>query len=138
MKVIYQTEATATGDGRAGEVRTNDGQLAVNLVRPAEQDGTPGTNPEQLFAAGYAACFHSALRTIARRKDQNVDDSTVTARVALVLHEGGKYGLDVEMAVALPGIERAMAEELVEEAHGVCPYSRAIDGNVEVRRTVKS
>ena len=138
---IYETEATAVGDGRAGEAMSHDRRLRVNLSRPPEMGGgaeDSGTNPEQLFAAGYAACFHSALRSIGQREGQDVDDSAVTARVALLKGDDGMYSLDVELVVELPGIDDAAARELVERAHMVCPYSRAVAGNVRVRRSVKS
>jgi lipoyl-dependent peroxiredoxin len=141
MKVLYETEATSVGDGRAGEAMTHDGRLHVDLCRPPEMGGddqAPGTNPEQLFAAGYSACFHSALRTIARREKQDVEDSAVSARVALMADDEGKYSLAVELVIELPGVEPDVAERMVEQAHGGCPYSRAIRGNVEVRRTVKA
>ncbi|MPZ60607.1 MAG: Ohr family peroxiredoxin [Propionibacteriales bacterium] len=138
---IYETEATAVGDGRAGEAMSHDRRLQVNLSRPPEMGGGPeesGTNPEQLFAAGYAACFHSALRSIGRRGRQDVDDSAVTARVALLKGEDGTFSLDVKLVVELPGVDEATAREMVEQAHHVCPYSRAIAGNVNVRRSVRS
>lgn len=139
MKVLYETEATAIGDGRSGEAASDDGRLEVTLSRPPEMGGSAdsvGTNPEQLFAAGYAACFHSALRTIARRERQDIQGSSVTARVALQVDDGKSYSLRVHLFVALSNVEKGLAEQMVEQAHNVCPYSCAIRGNVIVDRTV--
>ena len=130
---VYQTAATATGDGRNGRSRSVDGMLDVNLATPKELGGLGGaTNPEQLFAAGYAACFHSALKLVARRMRVPVEDSAVTAEVGLVKHGVG-YGLQVGIEVELPGLDEAQARQLIETAHQVCPYSAAIRGNVEVQ-----
>ncbi|HWD83226.1 MAG TPA: organic hydroperoxide resistance protein [Kribbella sp.] len=133
-KVLYTAKATAHG-GRDGKVATDDGKLDVVVVPPAEMGGTGnGTNPEQLFAAGYAACFHSALKVVARRERQDVEGSTVTAEVGIGAINGGTgYGLEVALVVSLPGIEdRAVAEDLVAKAHQVCPYSNATRGNIKV------
>ena len=132
-KVLYTARATAHG-GRDGKVATNDGKLDVVVVPPAEMGGTGnGTNPEQLFAAGYAACFHSALKVVARKTRQDVDGSTVTAEVGIgPINGGAGYGLEVVLEVSLPGLDRAVAEELVAKAHEVCPYSNATRGNIKV------
>ncbi|MEI8406303.1 MULTISPECIES: organic hydroperoxide resistance protein [unclassified Kribbella] len=132
-KVLYTAKATAHG-GRDGKVATNDGKLDVVVVPPAEMGGSgQGTNPEQLFAAGYAACFHSALKLVARKARQDSDGSTVTAEVGIGPINGGTgYGLEVVLEVSLPGIDRAVAEELVAKAHDVCPYSNATRGNIKV------
>ena len=132
-KVLYTARATADG-GRDGKVATSDGKLDVVVAPPAEMGGTGnGTNPEQLFAAGYAACFHSALKVVARRARQDVDSSTVTAEVGIgPINGGAGYGLEVALVASLPGIERAVAEELVAKAHEVCPYSNATRGNIKV------
>jgi osmotically inducible protein OsmC len=135
-KVLYTAKATAHG-GRDGKVATNDGKLDVVVAPPAEMGGTGnGTNPEQLFAAGYAACFHSALKVVARRERQDVESSTVTAEVGIGAINGGTgtgYGLEVALVVSLPGVEdRAVAEDLVAKAHQVCPYSNATRGNIKV------
>ncbi len=137
-RVLYTAEATVTG-GRRGHGSTSDGRLAVDFSSPAELggDGGPGTNPEQLFALGYAACFQNAMLGIARRKHLVADDSTLTSRVGLGLIGEGRLGLTVELAVTLPSIEdRAVAEELVAEADRRCPYSNAVRGNVEVSITI--
>jgi Ohr subfamily peroxiredoxin len=132
-KVLYTARATADG-GRDGKVATSDGKLDVVVAPPAEMGGTGnGTNPEQLFAAGYAACFHSALKVVARRARQDVDSSTVTAEVGIgPINGGAGYGLEVALVASLPGIERAVAEDLVAKAHEVCPYSNATRGNIKV------
>jgi osmotically inducible protein OsmC len=136
-KVLYTARATAHG-GRDGKVATNDGKLDVVVAPPAEMGGTGnGTNPEQLFAAGYAACFHSALKLVARKARQDADGSTVTAAVGIgPINGGAGYGLEVELEVSLPGVDRTIAEELVAKAHEVCPYSNATRGNIKVDLTV--
>jgi osmotically inducible protein OsmC len=136
VKILYTAEALATGDGRDGKVRTSDGLVDAALAVPAEMGGAGGaTNPEQLFAAGYAACFHSALRVVARRAKSTVDGSEVTALVGIG-PDGPGYGLAVELRVSLPNVPRAEAEQLVAQAHTVCPYSRATRGNINVTLTV--
>ena len=134
MKILYTTSATVTG-GRAGHARSVDGALDVELTVPKELggDGRRGTNPEQMFAAGYAACFQSALRHIASEKKKTITDSAITASVGLGPREAGGFGLKVDMDVTLKGVTKAEAEELVSIAHGVvCPYSNAVRGNVDV------
>ena len=135
-KVLYTARATANG-GRDGKVATDDGKLDVLVVPPAEMGGSGnGTNPEQLFAAGYAACFHSALKVVARkaRLAQDVmDGSTVTAEVGIgPINGGAGYGLEVALVVSLPGLDGPAAEDLVAKAHQVCPYSNATRGNIKV------
>jgi Ohr subfamily peroxiredoxin len=134
MKVLYSTTATATG-GRAGHARSADGALDVTLTVPKELggDGKPGTNPEQMFAAGYAACFQSALRHVASEQKKNITDSSITATVGIGPREAGGFGLKVDMDVSLKGVSKAEAEELVSFVHStVCPYSNAVRGNVDV------
>jgi Ohr subfamily peroxiredoxin len=139
MKVLYRTKATATG-GRDGKAATEDGKVQVKLSTPKELGGGggDGTNPEQLFAAGYSACFLGALKFVAAKEKVKVaDDSTVTATVGIGPRDDGKgFGLDVELAIGLPGIERAQAESLVAKAHVVCPYSEATRSNLNVRLNV--
>ena len=132
-KVLYTAHATAHG-GRDGKVASNDVQLAVVVAPPAEMGGTGnGTNPEQLFAAGYAACFQSALQVVARRARADVSGSTVTAEVGIgPINGGAGYGLEVALVVSLPGLDNAVAEDLVAKAHEVCPYSNATRGNIKV------
>ncbi|OLB64284.1 MAG: organic hydroperoxide resistance protein [Actinobacteria bacterium 13_2_20CM_2_72_6] len=129
---VYQTAATSTGEGRNGRSRTVDGILDVALAMPKELGGPGGaTNPEQLFATGYAACFHSALKLVARRMRVQLVDSAVTVEIGLV-KRGQGYGLQAAIEAELPGVDPAQAQQLVDAAHQVCPYSAAIQGNVEV------
>lgn len=133
-KILYQTEATATG-GRDGRARTTDGSLNVWLGLPKELGGNGfGNNPEQLFAAGYAACFLSAMKNVARTGNHpRVPDNTlVTAKVGVGPADERRFGLAITLSVELPGVERAAVQALVNEAHEVCPYSNAVRGNVDV------
>ncbi|AWK71234.1 organic hydroperoxide resistance protein [Rhodococcus oxybenzonivorans] len=133
MQILYTAEALATGEGRNGRARTSDGRLDLDLAIPVEMGGSGnGTNPEQLFAAGYAACFHSALQMVARQAKADVTDSAVGARVGIGSANGGGFGLAVTLEVSLPHLSRDEALELTEKAHQVCPYSNATRGNVEV------
>src|SRR5688572_11446491 len=136
MNILYTAEATAWG-GREGRTASTDGLLDVTLAPPKELGGPGGaTNPEQLFAAGYAACFHSALKLIGRRDKVNVDESAVTARVGLGMNDQGGFNLAVELEVEIPDVDESVAKDLAEKAHQVCPYSNATRGNVEVKLTV--
>jgi osmotically inducible protein OsmC len=135
-KVLYTARATAEG-GREGHTASSDGKLDVKLIPPAEMGGPvdgAGTNPEQLFAAGYASCFHSALKIVARRMKLDADDSTVTAEVGIGPAEGMVgYGLTAKLTVALPRVgDDEQSQKLIDAAHQVCPYSNAIRGNVDV------
>ncbi|MEE2060701.1 organic hydroperoxide resistance protein [Rhodococcus artemisiae] len=133
MKIIYTAEALATGEGRNGHARTSDGKLDVNLAIPTEMGGNgEGTNPEQLFAAGYAACFHSALQMVARQEGADVSDSAVGARVGIGPTDAGGFALAVTLEVSLPNLTHDTALELTEKAHQVCPYSNATRGNIDV------
>jgi Ohr subfamily peroxiredoxin len=136
MNILYTAEATAWG-GREGRTASTDGLLDVTLAVPKELGG-PGeaTNPEQLFAAGYAACFHSALKLIGRRDKVDVSESAITARVGLGMNESGGFNLAVEIEAELPGVERPVAEDLIAKAHQVCPYSNATRGNIDVKLTI--
>jgi osmotically inducible protein OsmC len=137
MQVLYTAEALASGDGREGHVRSFDGLLEADLAVPKELGGAGGaTNPEQLFAAGYAACFHSALRRVARQARADVSGSTVIGRVGIGPNGDGGFGLAVELEIALPSVDRVAAQQLVDRAHQVCPYSNAVRGNVDVKLTV--
>lgn len=137
MKAIYTAEALATGEGRDGHGRTSDGKLDVELAVPTEMGGSGnGTNPEQLFAVGYAACFHSALRLVGRREDANVDDSAVGAEVSIGDNGEGGFQLAVALEITLPHLDPAAAQSLAEKAHEVCPYSNATRGNIDVTLTV--
>ncbi len=137
MKALYTAEALATGEGRNGHTRSTDGRVEVDLAVPTEMGGSgDGANPEQLFAAGYAACFHSALQMVARQDKANVADSAVGAQVSIGQLDGGGFGLAVTLEISLPHLPRAQAQELTEKAHQVCPYSNATRGNIEVTLTV--
>ncbi|MFC0030427.1 organic hydroperoxide resistance protein [Micromonospora chaiyaphumensis] len=138
MQVLYTASAQATGDGRDGHVRTSDGGLDLDLAVPKEMGGAGGaTNPEQLFAAGYAACFHSALRLVARKARADVANSVVEAEVGIGPNGSGGFGLAVTLVVDLPAVEGSAAQQLVEAAHQVCPYSNATRGNIDVTLTVR-
>ncbi len=133
MSAVYTAVATATGEGRNGHARTDDGLIDLDLTVPKEMGGPGGgANPEQLFAAGYAACFHGALKLVARQQKATFSDSAVTAEVGIGPNETGGFALEVTLRVELGGIEQAAAEQLVEAAHQVCPYSNATRGNVPV------
>lgn len=133
MTAVYTAVATATGEGRSGHTRSSDGLIDLDLAIPKEMGGPGGlTNPEQLFAAGYAACFHSALASVARAQKIRYQDSAVTAEVGIGSRAEGGFGLEVTLRVELGGIDQAAAEALVEAAHQVCPYSNATRGNVPV------
>ncbi|TDU05644.1 Ohr subfamily peroxiredoxin [Streptomyces sp. 846.5] len=137
MAVLYTTEAISTGDGRNGEVRTTDGVLDELLAVPAQMGGPGGdkTNPEQLFAAGYAACFHNGLRLIAGQQGLKVPGSTVTSQVSLLNLDEKGFTLAVTLTAHLPGLDQATADKLVETTHQVCPYSNATRGNIDVTLT---
>ncbi len=138
VNVLYSTTATATG-GRDGHSATSDGSLDVQLSTPKELGGGggPGNNPEQLFAAGYSACFLGAMKFVASQGGPKVPDSTtVTATVGMGPRSEGGFGIDVQLNVSLPGLAKADAEALVEKAHQVCPYSNATRNNVPVRLNV--
>ena len=137
MEPLYTATAHATGDGRNGHVQSDDGLIDLEVRTPEALGGAGGaTNPEQLFAAGYAACFHSALRAVAQGSDADVSDSEVVADVSIGRTGDGGFRLAVGLEVTLPHVERAEAEKLVERAHQVCPYSNATRGNIEVTLTV--
>jgi len=136
-KVLYTAHATATG-GRAGTAESSDGALKVALSTPKELGGAggPGTNPEQMFAAGYSACFIGAMKAVAGgQKIALPADVSITSAVGIGPIPGG-FGIQVAMAITIPGMERAAAEALVAAAHKVCPYSNATRGNIDVSLTV--
>ncbi|MFD6948692.1 osmotically inducible protein C [Nocardiopsis sp. TSRI0078] len=137
--VMYTANATVTGEGRKGNGRTDDGRLEVDLSVPKGMGGDDGvgTNPEQLFAIGYGACFHGALKAVARKEKVDVDGSTIDSRVSIGKTDEG-LDLAVELIVTIPGVDQAKAEELVQGAHQMCPYSRATRGNIEVKLTAKT
>jgi osmotically inducible protein OsmC len=136
-EILYTAEATATG-GREGHARTSDGRLDVDLDVPSEMGGLGGrgTNPEQLFAAGYAACFQSALLRIASMRKLDLTGSRITARVGIGVLGSGGFGLAAALDLDAPQIGREEAFDLMRRAHETCPYSRATRGNIAVELTV--
>ena len=133
MEALYTAVATATGDGRNGHATSEDGMLDLDLRVPKEMGGAGGaTNPEQLFAVGYSACFHSALKFSAAADKLDVNGTEVSASVSIGVLDSGGFGLAVELDVYAPKLDRATAEALVAKAHEVCPYSNATRGNIEV------
>jgi osmotically inducible protein OsmC len=137
MKVVYTAGATATG-GRNGHVKSDNGVLDVQVRMPKALGGASDdyTNPEQLFAAGYAACFDSALNLVVKQEKISTGETTVTAKVSIGQNDSGGFGLAVELDVNIPQIDLDKANELVAKAHQVCPYSNATRGNVEVKLAV--
>lgn len=137
MKTIYATKAKAFG-GRNGKVKSEDNVLDLEVRVPKEMGGNGGnySNPEQLFAAGYSACFHSALLYVASARKIRLPESSVTATVGLYNDETGGFALTVELNANIPDTDEKTAQELFEEAHKTCPYSKAIKGNVEVKLTL--
>jgi len=134
MQKLYTTGATSVG-GRDGRVRSEDGKIDMQVHTPKELGGPggDGTNPEQLFAAGYSACFESALRLVARMQKKQLTEASITAKVSLGKTDAGAYEIAVELHGHLPGMPREEAQALLEAAHQVCPYSRATRGNIEVQ-----
>ena len=139
MDIHYTAEATSSG-GREGHVRASDGSIDLALSMPKELGGSGragATNPESLFAAGYAACFENALLRAAREQKIRLNGSSVTARVGIGRMENGRFNLEVDLSVSLPGLEQTQAAELARLAHEeICPYSRATRGNIEVNVSV--
>lgn len=138
MDILYKAIVTSTG-GRDGQAKSNDGLLEVKLAAPKELGGKGGaTNPEQLFAAGYSACFIGALKFVASQEKVSLPTETsLRAEVGIGKIEGG-FGLDVDLFVSLPGLEQSVADDLVAKAHKVCPYSNATRGNIDVRLHVST
>ncbi|GAA3667842.1 organic hydroperoxide resistance protein [Microbacterium marinilacus] len=133
----YTAEALSTGGGRDGHVRTSEGALDLDMRPPKQMGGSgEGANPEQLFAAGYAACFHSALHGVARQQKVSLTDSSVGARVHIGPNGQGGFELAVELEVVIPSLPHDQAQALADAAHQVCPYSNATRGNVDVKVTV--
>jgi lipoyl-dependent peroxiredoxin len=137
MQTLYTAEATATG-GREGRVRSSDGALSLELAVPKELGGPGGllSNPEQLFAAGFAACFENAVRVVGRRRRVRIGQASVTARVGIGPDGDGGFGLSVELHVRLPELDPDDARDIVSDADRVCPYSNAVRDNITVRVTV--
>ncbi|ADZ44300.1 TPA: organic hydroperoxide resistance protein [Yersinia enterocolitica] len=137
-KVVYRAKAKATG-GRDGRATSSDGVLDVKLGVPKEMGGAGGavTNPEQLFAAGYSACFLGALKFVASKEKVKIpDDASIEGTVGIGAIPTG-FGIEVQLDISLPGIERSVAEDLVKKAHVVCPYSNATRGNIDVTLNIK-
>jgi Ohr subfamily peroxiredoxin len=138
MSALYTAQARVTG-GRNGHGETSDGLLKVDLAMPKELGGKGGaTNPEQLFAVGYAACFESAVRFVARQQKLPLQDASVTSTVSLYPNDQGGFRLGVSLAVEIKGLDQTGAEALVSEAHKICPYSNAIRGNIDVALSAKA
>ncbi|MFD3513972.1 organic hydroperoxide resistance protein [Streptomyces sp. NPDC058657] len=136
IDVKYTAVATAE-NGRDGRVASDDGKLDVVVNPPKEMGGSgAGTNPEQLFAAGYSACFQGALGVVARKEKVDISGSTVTAQVGIGQNEEGGFGLEVAISASIPNVDEATAKSLVEKAHQVCPYSSATRGNIKVELSV--
>lgn len=137
MQKLYTAQATATG-GRNGKVKSSNGVLDVEVRMPKALGGASDdyTNPEQLFAAGYAACFDSALNLVVKQSKLAAGETSVTAAVTIGKIDNGGFGLAVEMLVHVPGVQQDAAEQLVKKAHEVCPYSNATRGNIQVDFTV--
>jgi len=138
VTTLYTASATATGDGRNGHVRSSDGVVDFDLAMPKEMGGPGGAlpNPEEFFAAGYAACFHSALKAVARAKKITLTDTAVTADIGIGPNGQGGYQLSATLEVEIPGVDEAIANELLHAAHQVCPYSNATRGNIDVQLTL--
>jgi osmotically inducible protein OsmC len=132
IKPLYTAVATAE-NGRDGRVASDDGKLEVIVNPPTSMGGSgAGTNPEQLFAAGYSACFQSAMAAVARQQKLDISGSTVTAKVSIGKLESGGFGLAVELVASVPTLDEVATKELLEKAHQMCPYSNATRGNIEV------
>lgn len=133
MKILYEAHGAATG-GRNGRAFTDDGKLDLRLAMPRSLGGPggEGTNPEQLFACGYAACFDSALAHVARQQKLNPGETRVEATVGIGPNDEGGFALAVRLSVTVPGLPRDQAQALIEQAHAVCPYSNAVRGNIDV------
>lgn len=136
MKIFYKTSATATG-GRDGHTQVDDGSIGFDLVSFQNKEGKEGTNPEQLFAMGYAACFDSAMNHVAPTLGLKPTNSSTTVGVGIGQKADGAFGLDLDITITVEGLSEAEAKTLIQKAHEVCPYSNATRGNVDVRLHVK-
>lgn len=132
MKIFYHTSATATG-GRDGHTRIDDGSIGFDLVGFQNETGKQGTNPEQLFAMGYAACFDSAMNHVAPTLGIKPSKSSTSVAVGIGQKTDGAFSLDLDITITVEGVSEADARKLIEKAHEVCPYSNAVRGNVDVR-----
>ncbi len=137
MEIVYTAIAHATGGGRDGHVRSEDDRLDLDTRPPKEMGGSgEGTNPEQLFAAGYSACFFSAIHAVGRNLGVDTKDAQVSASVGIGPNGAGGYGLAVELDIYTPNVAPERRQELADSAHQVCPYSNATRGNIEVTLTL--
>ena len=139
IEVVYTTESTATGGGRDGHVKSADGRIDLDTRPPKVMGGSgEGTNPEQLFSAGYAACFLGALRLVAGKAKVKLDDATnVSVEIGFGKDSEGGFGISGKVVGYLPGLEQSAADDLVHQAHQVCPYSKATRGNIDVDLSAK-
>lgn len=139
IEVIYTAESTATGGGRDGHVKSSTDRIDLDTRPPKEMGGSgAGTNPEELFSAGYAACFMGALRLVAGKAGVKLDDATgLTARIGFGKDSEGGYGLTAELVGYLPGLQQRVADDLMSQAHQVCPYSKATRANIDVTLLAK-
>jgi lipoyl-dependent peroxiredoxin len=139
IEVVYTTESTATGGGRDGHVKSGDGRIDLDTRPPKAMGGSgEGTNPEQLFSAGYSACFLGALRLVAGKAKVKLDDATnVTVEIGFGKDSEGGFGINGKVVGYLPGLEQSAADDLVHQAHQVCPYSKATRGNIDVDISAK-
>lgn len=136
MKIFYKTSATATG-GRDGHTQVDDGSIGFDLVSFQNKEGKQGTNPEQLFAMGYAACFDSAMNHVASTLNLKPTNSSTSVAVGISQKTDGAFGLDLDITITVEGLSEAEAKTLIQKAHEVCPYSNATRGNIDVRLHVK-
>jgi osmotically inducible protein OsmC len=139
IEVVFTAESTATGGGRDGHVKSSDGRIDLDTRMPKEAGGNgEGTNPEQLFSAGYAACFLGALRLVARNNKTELDDASgITAQVGFGKDPEGGFAINAHLIGYLPGLEQSAADDLMNQAHQVCPYSKATRGNIDVTLSAK-
>jgi osmotically inducible protein OsmC len=139
IEVVFTAESTATGGGRDGHVKSSDGRIDLDTRMPKEAGGNgEGTNPEQLFSAGYAACFLGALRLVARNNKVELDDASgITAQVGFGKDPAGGFAINAHLIGYLPGLEQSAADDLMNQAHQVCPYSKATRGNIDVTLSAK-
>jgi len=139
IEVVYTAESTASGGGRDGHVESSDGRIDLDTRPPKEMGGNgEGVNPELLFSAGYAACFLGALRLVAKNEKVALDDATaITTQIGFGKDSEGGFGLTANLIGYLPGLEQDVADDLMEKAHGFCPYSKATRGNIDVKLLAK-
>ena len=139
IEAIYTAESTATGGGRYGHVKSSDGKIDLDTRPPKEAGGSgEGVNPELLFSAGFAACFLGALRLVAKNDDVSLDDATgITAQIGFGKDSEGGFGINANLIGYLPGLEQSVADDLMNKAHQVCPYSKATRGNIDVSLSAK-